>query len=322
MKKHFILFFLFIATVACDKQSKTEKAVEQIPMDIKIQRFDKIFYETKPEDFPALRAQYPKFFSGTDDIWVERLKNPMWRDLYNEVQKKYGDFGKQQTEIEELFKHIKYYFPKTTAPKLVTVIGEVNPSNKVFYDNGLVIISLDLYLGADHPFYQDIYQYQRQGLTERQMMPDLAGAFLETQVPPSKDAMLISGMIYYGKQLYLKDLLLPDYNDAEKIGYKPEQLAWCEEYESYIWRYFIENKLLYDTDAKLPPRFLNPAPFSKFYLEIDNDSPGRVGQWIGWQIVRSFMKNNEVSLQDMLKLDGREIFERSRYKPKKIDETE
>jgi len=184
------------------------------------------------------------------------------------------------------------------------------------------LISLDLYLGADHPFYADIYQYQRQSLTERNMMPDVATAFLETKIPPANDNMFISGMIYYGKQLYMKDLLLPQYEDFEKIGYTPEQLAWCEEFESYIWRYFIENKLLYDTDSKLPARFISPAPFSKFYLEIDNDSPGRVGQWVGWQIVRSFMANNDISIQDMLKMDAREIFERSRYKPKKINEKE
>jgi uncharacterized protein YjaZ len=124
-------------------------------------------------------------------------------------------------------------------------------------------------------------------------------------------------MIYYGKQLYLKDILLPDYSDAEKIGYTPAQDQWCKENESYIWRYFIDENLLYDSDSRLPNRFINIAPFSKFYLEIDNDSPGRVGQWIGWQIVRSFMKNNEVSLNDMLKLDSKELFEKSKYKPKK-----
>jgi gliding motility-associated lipoprotein GldB len=322
MKKVFILFFLFIAITSCDRQSKTEKAVEEIPMSIQVQRFEKTFYETKPEDFPALRAKYPRFFTGGDDIWIERLKNPMWRELYNEVQKKYGNFGKQQTEIEELFKHVKYYFPTTPAPKVITVIGEVNPDNKIIYGDGLALISLELYLGAEHRFYQDIYEYQRQNLTERQMMPDLAAAVLQTKVPPTKDKMLISAMIYYGKELYMKDLLLPEYNDAEKIGYTPQQLQWCTETESYIWRYFIENKLLYDTDSKLPSRFITPAPFSKFYLEIDNDSPGRVGQWIGWQIVRSFMENNEISVQEMLKLDARELFERSRYKPKKIDEKE
>ena len=35
--------------------------------------------------------------------------------------------------------------------------------------------------------------------------------------------------------------------------------------------------------------FFDASPFSKFYLEIDNQSPGRIGRWIGWQIVRSYM---------------------------------
>jgi uncharacterized protein YjaZ len=67
----------------------------------------------------------------------------------------------------------------------------------------------------------------------------------------------------------------------------------------------------------LQNRFINLAPFSKFYLEIDNESPGRVGTWIGWQIVRSFMLNNKVSLQQMLKMDEKELFDKSKYKPKK-----
>ena len=124
-------------------------------------------------------------------------------------------------------------------------------------------------------------------------------------------------MVYNGKELYLKDLLLPDYSDAEKIGYAPEQIKWCEENESYMWRYFVEEEMLYSADQKLITRFINPAPFSKFYLEIDNESPGRVGSWIGWQMVRSYMENNKVSVEDLLKADTKEIFTKSKYKPKK-----
>src|SRR5690606_23049845 len=148
-KKIFILFFLFIAITSCDKKSKVEKAVEEIPMDIEVERFDKAFYETKPENFAALRQKYPKFFSGPDEIWIERLKNPQWRELYTEVQKKFGNFEKQKSEVEELFKHIKYYFPQTHTPKVVTVIGEVNYQNKVAYADSLALISLEVYLGEE-----------------------------------------------------------------------------------------------------------------------------------------------------------------------------
>jgi uncharacterized protein YjaZ len=84
-----------------------------------------------------------------------------------------------------------------------------------------------------------------------------------------------------------------------------------------MWQYFINDKLLFSSDSKLPNRFINLAPFSKFYLEIDNESPGRVGQWIGWQIVKSFMENNKISVQELIKMDAKVIFEKSKYKPKK-----
>ena len=124
---------------------------------------------------------------------------------------------------------------------------------------------------------------------------------------------------YYGKELYLKDALLADsYTDAEKIGYTPEQIQWSQENEGFIWEYFVSKEMLYSTNPKLPNQFINLAPFSKFYLEIDNESPGRIGRWVGWQMVRSFMENNEkVSLQDMLKMDAKQIFEQSKYKPKR-----
>ena len=125
----------------------------------------------------------------------------------------------------------------------------------------------------------------------------------------------IYGAIHFS--YFIKDLLLPETSDADKIGYTPEQIAWCEENQEYMWRYFVEGNLLYDSDSKLGNRFINRAPFSKFYLEIDNESPGRIGTWVGWQIVRSFIKNNDVSVEQFLQMDAVEIFNKSKYKPKK-----
>jgi hypothetical protein len=38
------------------------------------------------------------------------MQDPLWQELYAEVQKKYG-FDPVKKEVETL-KHIKYYFPK------------------------------------------------------------------------------------------------------------------------------------------------------------------------------------------------------------------
>ncbi len=319
MNKQFILFGLIFVLFSCDKKSKVEKEVEEIPVEISVNRFDKAFFESNPQELPQIKEQYPFFFpeSTPDEVWIEKLQNPLWRELYGEVQQKFGDFGKQTGEIEDLVKHIRYYFPDTKTPAVFTVIGDMDYTSKALYAKDTIVIALELYLGKDHKYYVNEFpKYLQQNFDESQMMPDIVSSFAYGKVPPPNNT-LISQMIYAGKELYLKDVLLPEHTDAQKIGYQPEQITWCEENESYMWRYFIENNLLYDSDSKLASRFIQPAPFSKFYLEIDNESPGRVGEWIGWQIVRSYMENNEVPLQQLLETDARQIFEKSKYKPKK-----
>jgi gliding motility-associated lipoprotein GldB len=318
MKKIIFIITLILFITSCDKKSKVEKAVEAIPVTIKVERFDKLFFETDPKDLGKLKKEFPFFFpSGTEDgVWLEKMQNPLWRELYAEVQKKYSNFESVQKELETLFKHVKYNFPKTKTPKVITVISEMDYNNKVIYADSLLIISLELYLGKGHKFYQ-FPSYLKQNFEEKQIMPDVVSSFSLNKIAPITDKTLLSQMIYFGKQLYLKDLLIPDYSDADKMGYSPEQIKWCEENESYMWRYFLEKEMLYSNDSKLGNRFINPAPFSKFYLEIDNESPGRVGAWMGWQIVRSFAKNNDVPIEELLKMNSKEIFEKSKYKPKK-----
>lgn len=307
------MFFL-----SCDQKSKVEKEVEEIPVDIKVERFDKIFFETKPEDLAKVKKQYPFFFpAGNDDsIWLNKMQDPLWREVYTEVEKKYSNFEPVTEEFNNLFKHVKYYFPEVKTPKVITIISEMDYTAKAIYADSLVIVSLELYLGKEHKFYQ-FPNYLKQNFEERQIMPDVVSSFAFRKIPVSPDRTLLAQMIFEGKQLYAKDLLLPEYTDAEKMGYTPEQIKWCEENESYMWRYFIENEVLYSDDPKLNTRFIAPAPFSKFFLEIDNDSPGRVGAWIGWQMVRSYMKNNKATLPELLKTNAKEIFEKSKYKPKK-----
>jgi len=318
MKKYLLPFALCLLFASCDKKSKIEKEIENIPVSIKVERFDKAFFETTVNELPKIKKQFPLFFPQgiSDSIWVNKIKDPIWHEVYVEVQKKYPDFESEQQEIEDLFRHIKYYFPRTKTPKVITLINEMDYHAKAVYADSLVLISLELYLGKSHKFYE-FPEYLRQNFENSQILPDIVSSFALAKVRPPSDKSLLSLMIYSGKELYLKDAFLPNYADADKIGYKAEQIKWCEDNEEYMWRYFVENKVLYSSDSRLPNRFINLAPFSKFYLEIDNESPGRVGTWIGWQIVRSFMQNNEVSLSQLLQMDAVEIFNKSKYKPRK-----
>lgn len=318
MRIFLVSCILSLMFFSCNKKSADEKKIEALPVQIKIDRFDQVFFESSPKDLQKIKKRYPFFFPEgiPDSVWVNKINNPLWRELFAEVQKKYKKSESIEAELEKVFKHIKFHFPKTKSPKVYTVIAEMDYDNKVIYADSLVIISLEMYLGKDHKFYE-FPAYIRQNFEQRQMMPDLVASFGKSKITTEKDNTLLSQMIYHGKLLYLKDLLLSSYTDDEKMGYTPKEINWCEENESYIWRYFLENELLYSNELKLNSRFIAPAPFSKFYLEIDNESPGQVGAWIGWQIVRSFVKNNDVPVAKLLEINAKELFKKSKYKPKK-----
>lgn len=320
MKKYFFLFILSVFVWSCKKETKKEVDVSAIPVSFQVERFDQKFYTAEPQDLPKLKGEYPFLFPEMypDSVWINKLKDPISRELFDEVQKKYLNVGSLQNRIEELLKHVKYYYPEKKIPRVITVITEVDVDAKAIFANDYLFISLDCYLGENHRFYETFPEYKRIEFNESQILPDIVNSFSYGKIASPKDRTLLSLMIYKGKELYMKDILIPDVSDFDKIAYTQEKYKWCEENEAQMWSYFIENKLLYDTNPKNEQRFMNEAPFSKFYLEIDNESPGRVGAWLGWQIVRSYMENHpEVKIQDLLAMDAKELFEKSKYKPKK-----
>ena len=317
--KKLLFFSLLLMIVSCGNEKKKKEVVKTNPVNVEVERFDQLFYESQPAALGDLKIKFPYLFpeGNEDTVWTNKLSNPLLREVYNEVQKKYPTVDFLKNDLGELVGKIKYYFPESNTPKAITLINEVDREAKSIYADSLVLISLDCYLGESHKFYQDFPGYQKIEFNQNQILPDLVTNFSYAKVPYPSNRNLISLMVYYGKILYLKDVLLPELSDNVKIGYTENQELWCKENESQMWSYFIDNDLLYEANQKNEFRFINEAPFSKFYLEIDNESPGRVGQWLGWQIVRSFMENNDVSLQEMLRLDNKTLFERSKYKPAK-----
>ena len=312
--------FILVAVFSCEKADRLENEIAKINTDIRVERFDRLFANTTSEDLENLKQAYPFMLSKNypDEFWLEKKSDTLQIQLFNEVDKVFSDFDPIEIEIEALFNHLKYYFPEFTAPRVITVTNDVDYRNKIIVTDTIALIAIDAYLGNEHAFYGSIPKYIREGLRKEQIVVDLTNAYSEKYIFQPQRKTLLDEMIFFGKQLYFKDAIIPFKTEAERIDYTESQLKWAAANESYIWRYFVERELLFSTDSKLPGRFINPAPFSKFYLEeIDTDSPGRLGQYIGWQIVRAYMANNEVSLNDMLIKNTDDIFNNSKFKPRK-----
>lgn len=322
MKNRILLILLVIMLFsACREQDKLQATIAAIDMDVTVERFDKDFGSATVNNLKTIKDRYPFMFAKhyKDSFWLAWVKDTIQQELVREVALQYPKTDALEEDIERLFKHLKYYFPEFHKPRVVTTTSMVDYRNKVIVTDTIALIALDNYLGADHKFYQNIPQYLRANFKDTYIVTDLAEAYASNYVWQSKRKTLLDEMIYYGKQMYVKALLLPEQTEAQIMGYTQEQFNWAQQNEHYIWRYFVERELLFSTDTKLPARFINPAPFSKFYLaEIDGNSPGRIGQYIGWQIVKAYMNtNNEVTLKAMLSTAPKVIFDNSKFKPRK-----
>jgi len=159
--------------------------------------------------------------------------------------------------------------------------------------------------------------YIAQELDKKYLPVDVALSFAEAIIPSSRNTTFLDAMIHEGKVLYLAHKFLPTVSEEDLLKYTSEKYQWTEENEAQIWRYFIENQLLYSTDRKILTRFIDMAPFSKFYLELDNQSPGGVGRYIGLRIVTQYMEKHPDALQKLGIIPTEELFKEANYKPKK-----
>ena len=303
----------------CSDKNDTAIDVSKINVDFSVKRYDVDFYNATKETLPKVKEKYPYLFpeAFTDSLSLAKINDQQEQELFQETQKIYKDFSPIQEELTTFFKHVKYYNPKFSAPNVVTMLSNIDYESRVIYADSLLLMSLDVYLGKDHKFYSDYPKYIKNNNTKEHLIVDVANAFIDRQILPSLKRRFIDKMIHEGKKMYLLDAYLPVVSDQEKIGYSAEKYNWAKDNEEQIWMYFIDQKLVFSTETKLNKRFLDNAPFSKFYMEQDNLSPGRIGVWLGWQIVNSFMEKNDVSLHEFLKMDEEVIFNKSYYKPKK-----
>jgi uncharacterized protein YjaZ len=116
--------------------------------------------------------------------------------------------------------------------------------------------------------------------------------------------------------MYAKKQWLPKVKEDVIMRYDKTKWQFCVDTELDMWLFLVKEKLLFDTNEETKRRFVYLAPFSKFYTDFDNNSPGMVGQWLGLKIVESYMQNNKVSLQELMaNTDHKTIFNKSKYRP-------
>lgn len=313
-----LLFIVASAFWSCEDENKIEAEIAKVEIDFTIERFDDILSKTDMKDLPKVKENFPFLFpKQIDSVWINQFQSDLQQQIFEASNMVFGVFENEAKDLELLFQHIKYYDKSFKVPRIITVADYVNYRTKLVLEADVLLINLSNYLGAEHEFYQNTPIYFAENMTPHQIIPDVATKFAERYVFQSQRKTFLDEIIYHGKTLYFKDVMIPNYKDAHKIGYTEEDLKWSKINEEQIWSYFVEKEMLFSTDPKLYTRFTVPAPFSKFYLELDNESPGRLGQYIGWQIVKAYAQRTDADIMTIMRTDADVIFKDAKYKPKR-----
>ena len=238
------------------------------------------------------------------------------------IETKFGDLSWLEKELQQSFKYVKYYFPKyQLPPKVVTFIGPFDAPSIAITQYTLAI-GLQLYAGRNFSFYtsmqgQEMYptyisrRFEPSYITANCMKAIAEDLFADK----SENKPLIEQMIEKGKYWYLTNQFLPEAPDSLITGFTTKQTAWCKANEGLIWNYFLQtNNELYSIDPEIIKNYIGEAPNTS---GMPGASPGNIGQWVGWQIVKSYAeKNPSVTPVQLMTTPAKKIFEETKYKPK------
>jgi hypothetical protein len=298
--------------------------------DLQIIRFDEYLYcYLTQNNNDEISDEYRSFLNeygekviaiGKPDSlgFQERLRTffsePALKTLYRDEQNKMADISDINEELSHGMETLLSNFPQIRQPKIYMHVSGLNQN--VIVTDEILSLSADKYLGADYPFYQDFfYEYQRQLMSPERIVPDYLLGFMMANFPfEGNEDILLDRMLYEGKLRYLLSRLIPDRQIWEYVGYNKEQYAWCVTYQSKIWKSVLENQHLFRSDYTTTSHYLKEAPYT---ASLPVESPGRVGIWLGYQIIASYMKNHpETGMQELMNLTNyRELLKLSKYKP-------
>ena len=301
------IFYLFFITGCSEIDNSSE---------IEVIRFEKEFYSSKDGELDALINKYPYLFPNqfSDSVWLNKKNDSIELELYRKSSLVFSDFNFNSKKLKTIFSKAKN-LEAFKYPTIVSLINKGNFEDRVIYADSLLFVSLNFYLGSS--YYNNLPNYISERMEISYISNDIAYKISEKFVNNLEDRTLLSNMITHGKILYINKLINASEEERIIFNTTKEKLAWAVENEFEIWSYFVEKELFYDTDLDLRSRFMSPAPYSKFNLDVDKKSPGGIGRWLGFKIVNSYMNNNQITVNQLLDIDHYTIFKNSKYKPLK-----
>jgi len=331
--KRIIIVFVALIFVSCTNSTGYKRKLDVDcsgckPHELEIKQYNRELFGIDTANFAEelknLHYAFPELIPSSLDEGQINYMRDFVTDTFclrinKMVEETFPDIRPVEEVVKAVYQHFGYYYPDIPILPTYTYVSGIDmASGPVLIAPNCVMISLDYYLSNKDLVYDYIGmpRFMSVRCQPASLPKDLANALYDKYLHQdvfAKDAL--SEMIERGKMYYFIEAMTPAVADSVLLGYTSKQMEWAQDNEGQVWASVIGNKMLYSNNLDIRRTLFGEAPFTAAFSE---NAPARLGDFLGLQIVRSFMSVNEVSLTMLLKMtDEQEIFQRSEYKPSK-----
>jgi hypothetical protein len=210
---------------------------------------------------------------------------------------------------------MRHHFPKSPLPKHLIFYNSLF-SNSVVSSENTIGVGLERYLGEksasiqklpEDPYYPYIKKRMDRQFLVRDMMFSWLSSNLLTEIKDDRE--LADVMIQWGKMFYILEACLPNEEKSKILRYFPEEYEWALLNEKEFWSFLVAQNSLFKRDYKVALNLFADGPFtSGLPIGEKEQAPPRLGQFLGWRIVKNFMNENDtVSLEELIDMNFRTI---------------
>lgn len=239
------------------------------------------------------------------------VEDPFIARVEKRIGEKFGSLAEREQKINHAFSYLNYHFPKGKIPKNVVFLNSCFQSS-VFCTENEIGIGLERYLGDKTDVIkelppQDFFPWIKEGWSDMFLERDVLTAWIMTHYVPESKQNTADAIVNWGKIIYLTEASFPEAEKNIIIRYTKEDYDWALKNEYAFWKYLVDEKLLFSDSERDQANFLNDAPFT---VGLPEKGPDRLGQFLGWRMVQSYMANYpETSLEELLKLPYNKILQ-------------
>ncbi|MCO5259274.1 MAG: hypothetical protein M9916_03940 [Crocinitomicaceae bacterium] len=241
-------------------------------------------------------------------------EDPMIQKLEAEIAQKFTNLSNYKETITVGLKRLKAIVPNAKIPSHIVFQNSLF-SSSAFCTEKEIGVGLDQYLGKDSPIIKQLppepfYDWIKEGYDQQYLERDAILSWILTHILPETKGNLAELMIYHGKAIYLTEACLSEKDKNIIIRYSKEDLKWAKENEYSLWKYLVDEKLLFKVDDLNSMNLLQEGPFTS---GLPEKGPDRLGQYLGWIMVKNYMENTKTSFTDLITTPYNEILQN--YKP-------